>query len=153
MSNNKKDGENVNFWLPMIQTNPKADSLTPHKISTIFLIQHHLELKQLAANQSYMYHASDRKKFFLLLLKLIQHSDLTYRDLYGLLTSETYGIDPAHLGKFQNAMQEMCTNENGVEALFDILTMIDNLMSETPGKNGGVCQFGIVGKSLVVSYL
>lgn len=144
---NKKDGENANFWLPTIQTNPKADSLTPHKIATIFLIQHHLELKQQALTQAFDYSAPYRKKFFLLLLQLIQHSDLTYCDLYGLLTSETYGIHPQHLSKFQETMQEMSTNENGVETLFDILSMIDNLMSETPCKNGGVCQSGIVGKS------
>lgn len=144
---NKKDSENVNFWLPTIQTNPKADSLTPHKISTIFLIQHHMELKQMTLDEGFVgYSASYRKKFFLLLLKLIQHSDLTYRDFYGLLTCENFGIHPTHLSKFQETIRDMCTNDNGIEAFFEILTMIDNLMSETPCKNGGVCQSGIVGK-------
>ncbi|XP_063698464.1 anaphase-promoting complex subunit 5 [Culicoides brevitarsis] len=142
---NKKEGDNVSFWLPMAQSNTRGDTLTPHKISTIFLIQEFLEMKREAAEKKEEFPATYRKKFHLLLLKLIQHPDLPYRDFHCLLTSEQYGIHKAHLERFELIMQDISTSENGMEALFDLQTMIDKLMSEPPSKNGGVSQSGIVG--------
>lgn len=142
---NKKEGDNVSFWLPMAQTNSRGDTLTPHKISTIFLIQEYLEMKQEAADKKEEFPTTFRKKFHLLLLKLIQHPDLPYRDFHCLLTSETYGIHKLHLERFERIMQDISTSENGMEALFDLQSMIDKLMSETASKNGGVSQSGIVG--------
>lgn len=146
--NNKKDGSNVNFWLPMIQNNPKAESLTPHKIATIFLVREYLGLKAAAAtNSDIEFGAMHRKRFFLLLLKLIQYSDLSYRELYGLLVSDDLGLHPQHLARFEEVMHGIHAMDNGIEALFDLQADVDRLMSDTPENNGGVCQFGLVGES------
>uniref|UniRef100_A0A336M354 Anaphase-promoting complex subunit 5 n=1 Tax=Culicoides sonorensis TaxID=179676 RepID=A0A336M354_CULSO len=143
-NNNKKEGDNVSFWLPTSH-NTKGDTLTPHKISTIFLIQEYLELKQETADKKEEIPTTYRKKFHLLLLKLIQHPDLPYRDFHSLLTSETYGIHKVHLERFERIMQDISSSENGMEALFDLQGMIDKLMSEPAVKNGGVSPSGIVG--------
>lgn len=145
MSGNKKEGDNVIFWLPMAQNNTKSDSLTPHKIATVFLVQEYLELKQEAAEQKLDYPPDYRKKFHLLLLKLIQHPDLSYRELHALLSSESYGIHPTQLARFDIIMHGIRISENGMEALFDLQTMTDKLMSETPSKNGGLSPSGLVG--------
>lgn len=142
---NKKEGDNVSFWLPTVGATVRGSLLTPHKIATIFLIQEFLEMKKEAVEKKEEFPATYRKKFHLLLLKLIQHPDLPYRDFHRLLTSETYGIHKSHLERFELIMQDISTSENGMEALFDLESMIDKLMSETPSKNGGISHSGIVG--------
>jgi anaphase-promoting complex subunit 5 len=141
--NTKKDPENVSFWLPSSQNSTKIDILTPHKLSVVFLIQEYLQLKQNAAEKQIEFTAQHRKQFSLLLLKLIQYPDMSYKDLHGLLTSPTYGIHPAHLEGFEKFLKML--NQIGIEVLHDLQQLMDKLMSESAATNGGVTQTGIVG--------
>ncbi|XP_055606092.1 anaphase-promoting complex subunit 5 [Uranotaenia lowii] len=139
MSANKKEPESVGFWLPN-QVGTKADVLTPHKLAVVFLIQEYLTLKKNAEdNPGLDFTARDRRKFCLLLLKLIQYPDMAYKDLHGLLTSPVYGIHQAHMDEFERLMKMLKTV--GVEVLFDLYNVIDKLITD----NASSYQIGIVG--------
>lgn len=77
----------------------------------------------------------------MLFLKLIQYPDMTYNDLYQLLCSSKYKIDPLHLEGFEKVMSDMFTL--GIEMLFDFSEMqnIEKMLAEQIG----VSQFSIVG--------
>ncbi|XP_055538251.1 anaphase-promoting complex subunit 5 [Wyeomyia smithii] len=135
----KKEPETVGFWLPK-QSSAKMDILTPHKLAVVFLIQEYLSLKKVAEdNAQIRFTARDRRRFCLLLLKLIQYPDMAYKDLYGLLTSPVYGIHRTHLEEFEKLMKMLKTV--GIEVLFDLYNVIDKLISD----NGSSYQIGIVG--------
>ncbi|XP_050073967.1 anaphase-promoting complex subunit 5 [Anopheles maculipalpis] len=141
----KKDSDNVCFWLPN-QTAGKMDVLTPHKMIVVFLIQEYLRLKKTVADgvtreQPHQIEvtAGDRKRFCLLLLKLIQYPDLPYKDLYGLLLSPVYGVHPVHLEEFKKLMKLLKTV--GIDGMFDLYHEIDKLIVD----NTASFQIGIVG--------
>uniref|UniRef100_A0A182JPY6 Anaphase-promoting complex subunit 5 n=1 Tax=Anopheles christyi TaxID=43041 RepID=A0A182JPY6_9DIPT len=142
----KKDSENVCFWLPN-QTAGKMDVLTPHKMIVVFLIQEYLRLKKTVtdgATRGEQPHqievsAGDRKRFCMLLLKLIQYPDLPYKDLYGLLLSPVYGVHPVHLEEFKKLMKLLKTV--GIDVMFDLYNEIDKLIMD----NTASFQIGIVG--------
>ncbi|XP_038118638.1 anaphase-promoting complex subunit 5 [Culex quinquefasciatus] len=136
----KKEPESFGFWLPNQCTAKTMDQLTPHKLAVVFLIQEYLSLKKLAEeNPAVEFTARDRRKFCMLLLKLIQYPDMAYKDLYGLLTSPVYGIHRAHLEEFEKLMKLLKTV--GVEVLFDLYNVIDKLITD----NASSYQIGIVG--------
>lgn len=114
----KKEPETIGFWLPFQGSSaPKMDILTPHKLAVVFLIQEYLSLKKTAEETPQLeFTARDRRKFCLLLLKLIQYPDMAYKDLYGLLTSPVYGIHRAHLEEFEKLMKMLKTV--GIEVSF-----------------------------------
>ncbi|XP_049298174.1 anaphase-promoting complex subunit 5 [Anopheles funestus] len=141
----KKDSENVCFWLPN-QTAGKMDVLTPHKMIVVFLIQEYLRLKKTVADgatreqpHQIEVSAGDRKRFCMLLLKLIQYPDLPYKDLYGLLLSPVYGVHPVHLEEFKKLMKLLKTV--GIDVMFDLYNEIDKLIVD----NTASFQIGIVG--------
>uniref|UniRef100_A0A8W7PYE4 Anaphase-promoting complex subunit 5 n=1 Tax=Anopheles coluzzii TaxID=1518534 RepID=A0A8W7PYE4_ANOCL len=142
----KKDSENVCFWLPN-QTAGKMDVLTPHKMIVVFLIQEYLRLKktvtdgQAHAEQPHQIEVSagDRKRFCMLLLKLIQYPDLPYKELYALLLSPEYGVHPVHLEEFKKLMKLLKTV--GIDVMFDLYNEIDKLIMD----NTASFQIGIVG--------
>lgn len=88
--------------------------------------------------QTSSYPAKYRRKFSLLLLKLIQYPDLPYIDLHNLLTSPQYGLSKEHLESFEGLIEIL--NDNGVEILLDLQKFIDKMISE----NVGVNQYGIL---------
>ncbi|XP_019547574.3 anaphase-promoting complex subunit 5 [Aedes albopictus] len=137
----KKEPETIGFWLPFQGSSaPKMDILTPHKLAVVFLIQEYLSLKKTAEETPQLeFTARDRRKFCLLLLKLIQYPDMAYKDLYGLLTSPVYGIHRAHLEEFEKLMKMLKTV--GIEILFDLYTVLEKLVSD----NASSYQVGIVG--------
>ncbi|XP_058827918.1 anaphase-promoting complex subunit 5 [Topomyia yanbarensis] len=135
----KKEPETVGFWLPN-QCSAKMDIITPHKLAVVFLIQEYLSLKKAVDENAQLdFTARDRRKFCLLLLKLIQYPDMAYKDLYGLLTSPVYGIHRAHLEEFEKLMKMLKTV--GIEVLFDLYNVIDKLITD----NASSYQIGIVG--------
>uniref|UniRef100_A0A182PHG8 Anaphase-promoting complex subunit 5 n=1 Tax=Anopheles epiroticus TaxID=199890 RepID=A0A182PHG8_9DIPT len=143
----KKDSENVCFWLPN-QAAGKMDVLTPHKMIVVFLIQEYLRLKKTVSegvvasgeqSQQIEVSAGDRKRFCMLLLKLIQYPDLPYKDLYGLLLSPVYGVHPVHLEEFKKLMKLLKTV--GIDVMFDLYNEIDKLIMD----NTASFQIGIVG--------
>uniref|UniRef100_A0A182NHR1 Anaphase-promoting complex subunit 5 n=1 Tax=Anopheles dirus TaxID=7168 RepID=A0A182NHR1_9DIPT len=146
----KKDSENVCFWLPN-QTVGRMDVLTPHKMMAVFLIQEYLRLKKPTTAdgsrdqqpqpppQPIELSAGDRKRFCMLLLKLIQYPDLPYKDLYSLLVSPVYGVHPVHLEEFNKLMHML--KSVGIDVLFDLYNEIDKLIMD----NTASFQIGIVG--------
>lgn len=119
----KKEPETVGFWLPN-QCSAKMDILTPHKLAVVFLIQEYLSLKKSAEeNPQLEFTARDRRKFCILLLKLIQYPDMAFKDLYGLLTSPVYGIHRAHLDEFEKLMKMLKTVGIEVRAVVEYLNL------------------------------
>lgn len=106
----------------------------------VFLVQEYVNIKCKldVSTQTISYPATYRRRFSLLLLKLIQYPDLPYMDLYNLLTSRQYGVSKEHLESFESLMEVL--NDNGVEVLLDLQKFVDKMMSE----NVGVNQFGIL---------
>lgn len=137
MDNNKKELDALNLW--PTKSNNRIDVITPHKITVVFLVQEYLNLKQELSDQMIEFQPKYRRKFSMLLLKLIQYPDLPYKELHNLLTSSTYGIHPDHLSSFDSLMDIL--NTLGIEILFDLQKFIDKLMTD----NIGVNQFGILG--------
>ncbi|XP_049546446.1 anaphase-promoting complex subunit 5 [Anopheles darlingi] len=123
----KKESENVCFWLPN-QCTSKMDVLTPHKLVLVFLIQEYAQLKRKVeeTQQPADFGAKHRKRFCLLLLKLIQRPDMPYKDLYALITSPVYGVHPAHLEEFLKLMKML--KSVGIDVLFDLYNEIDKLI-------------------------
>ncbi|KFB50782.1 AGAP005578-PA-like protein [Anopheles sinensis] len=130
----KKEAENACFWLSN-QSTSKMDVLTPHKMVVVFLIQEYMRLKKSpdsgtteeqppAIELSY----ADRKRFCMLLLKLIQYPDMPYKDLHGLLVSPTYGLHPVHLEEFTKLMKLL--KSVGIDVLFDLYNDIDKLIMD-----------------------
>lgn len=147
-----KDSE---FFLPL-QNASKIDILTPHKISVVFLIQEYLKLKTQDKNGYLLEESTSdtqasvevspeyRRKFCMLLLKLIQYPDMPYKDLYLLITSEKYRLHEQHLESFKTLMTLL--NKLGIEVLFKLQNLIDKLISEnSQSSTAVVSQFGIVG--------
>lgn len=91
-----------------------------------------------SASQNITYPAKYRRKFTLLLLKLIQYPDLSYMDLHNMLTSKQFGLSNEHLQKFESLMEML--NDNGVEILLDLQKFVEKMMSE----NVGINQYGIL---------
>ncbi|XP_058067032.1 anaphase-promoting complex subunit 5 [Anopheles bellator] len=123
----KKESENVCFWLPN-QCIKKLDALTPHKLAVVFLIQEYMHLKKAVetTHQPPDFGPGDRKRFCLLLLKLIQCPDMPYKDLHGLLVSPVYGLHRVHLEEFLKLMKTL--KSVGIDVLFDLYNEIDKLI-------------------------
>lgn len=134
---NKKELDALNLWPN--KTNNRIDVITPHKVITVLLVQEYLKVRQLSLDQNKPYPAIYRRRFSMLLLKLIQYPDLPYKEFHQMLTHPKSGIDPNHLRIFDEMMPEI--NGMGVEVLFDLQKFIDKLMTE----NVAVNQFGILG--------
>ncbi|XP_037914356.1 anaphase-promoting complex subunit 5 [Hermetia illucens] len=123
-------------------TYTRVDALTPHKIAIVILIQQYLKAKQKAQDSGTSYPAQSRRKFCMVLLKLIQLPDMSYKDLYSTLTSSKYRIDTAHLVDFENCMSNLVSSNIGcLFDLFDMQSAMDKILSE----NSGVSQYGVVG--------
>ncbi|XP_055379741.1 anaphase-promoting complex subunit 5 [Condylostylus longicornis] len=128
----------------------RIDVLTPHKIAVVLLVQQYLKVKQSVAENA----GSDgkgslsphtRRRFCMLLLKLIQFPDMSYKELHNMLTSAKYKIDPIQLEGFEKCMSEL--NILGIENLldlFDMQSVMDKLLSEGTSATH-VNQFAIVG--------
>lgn len=78
-------------------------------------------------SQNNSYPAKYRRKFSLLLLKLVQYPDLPYMDLHNLLTSSQFGVSKEHLESFESLMEML--NDNGVEILLDLQKFVAKLVN------------------------
>lgn len=126
----------LNIW-PNAKT-IKIDRITPHKIVVVFLIQEYLKVKSEHEVHD-IYPAKHSKRFCMLLLKLIQYPDMSYKDLHDFLSNSEAGIDISHLNSFEESMETISTL--GIDVLFDLQMFIGKLLTD----NHHVNQFGIVG--------
>ncbi|XP_053963284.1 anaphase-promoting complex subunit 5 [Anastrepha ludens] len=119
----------------------RIETPPPHKVAVLILVQQYLKVKNAATDAGIAFPLQARRNFCMVLLKLIQYPDMTYNDLYNLLTSPRYKINVLHLESFEKAMSNIFTL--GIATLCDFAERQnwDNLLSEELG----VSQFSIVG--------
>lgn len=137
MEENRKEFDPLNIWSGNANAR-KIETITPHKIIVIFLVQEYLKVRT-EAEKSGIYSPKYSKRFCILLLKLIQYPDMSYKDLHMFLSAPHIGIDPRHLQKFDEFMETI--SSLGVDVLFELQIFIGKLLTE----NFHVNQFGIVG--------
>lgn len=75
------------------------------------------------------YTSEYRRKFYMTLLKLIQLPDMSYKDLYSLLSTGKHQLCDWHLEGFKNVMSVL--NKHGIEVLFKLSKTMDELITET----------------------
>lgn len=136
MDSNRREFDPLNIW-PNAKT-MKIDKITPHKIVVVFLVQEYLKVKTEHEKHN-VYPAKYSKRFCMLLLKLIQYPDMSYRDLHNFLSNSDVGIDSNHLQSFEELMESISTV--GLDVLFDLQIFIGQLLTG----NMHVNQFGVVG--------
>lgn len=136
MDTNRREFDPLNIWTKG-NTN-RIDKITPHKIIVVFLVQEYLKVKSEHENHD-IYPAKYSKRFCMLLLKLIQYPDMSYKDLHDFLSASDVGIENKHLHSFEELMETI--SSLGVDVLFDLQIFIGKLLTE----NLHVNQFGIVG--------
>lgn len=136
MDSNRWEFDPLNIW-PNAKT-MKIDKITPHKIVVVFLVQEYLKVKSEHERHD-VYPAKYSKRFCMLLLKLIQYPDMSYKDLHNFLSNPDVGIDDNHLHSFEELMESISTV--GLDVLFDLQMFIGKLLTD----NVHVNQFGVVG--------
>lgn len=138
MDSNRREFDPLNIW-PNAKT-VKIDKITPHKIIVVFLVQEYLKVKTEHENRDQSgYPAKYSKRFCMLLLKLIQFPDMSYKDLHSFLSNPIVGIEILHLHSFEELMESISTV--GLDILFDLQMFIGKLLTD----NVHVNQFGVVG--------
>lgn len=138
MDVNKKEFDPLNIWSTTSSIN-KFEAITPHKIVVVFLVQEYLKVKNNECEQNGLYPPKYRKGFSMLLLKLIQYPDMSYKELHAFLRSPHIETDSKYLRRFEELMETISTT--GIDILFDLQIFIGNLLTD----NNNVNQFGIVG--------
>lgn len=141
-----------NFFLPL-PPGKSFDNLSPFKISLVILLKEFLrkrpgedESKTAVqededAEEKFLipsigYTPEYRRSFYKTLLKLIQLPDMTFAELYSLLSTGKNKLDEWHLEGFKNVMSVL--NKLGIEVLFKLVKTMDDLITETTGTVGNV---------------
>ena len=144
----------TNFFLPL-PPGKNFDTLSPFKVSVVILLKEFLRkrpvdetikqsgeasLEEGGGEEKFLipsvgYTPEYRRKFYMTLLKLIQIPDMSYKDLYCLLSTGKHQLCEWHLNGFSNVMSEL--NEIGIEVLFKLSKTMDELITEasTTGSN------------------
>lgn len=138
MDVNKKEFDPLNIWSASSSIE-KFETITPHKIVVVFLVQEYLKVKNDEYDKNGTYSAKYRKGFSILLLKLIQYPDMSYKELHAFLRLPHIVTDSKYLRRFEELMETIGTT--GIDILFDLQIFIGNLLTD----NIDVNQFGIVG--------
>lgn len=141
MDTNKKEFDPLHVWT--VNDAIKIEKITPHKVIVVFLVQDYLKLRAEECERAGAYSPKYRRQFSMLLLRLIQYPDMSYKDLHACLSSPYAGIDPRHLGYFEELMEGV--SAVGIDILFDLQIFIGHLLMEDKDVNNIVNQFGIVG--------
>ena len=140
----------TSFFLPL-PPGKNSDNLSPFKICIVILLKEYLRKRPTTdGNQSTAteeeeseekflipsngYTPEYRRKFYKTLLKLIQLPDMSYKDLYSLLSSGKHQLCEWHLEGFKNVMTML--NKLGIEVLFKLSKTMDELITETSTTGG-----------------
>lgn len=143
MEHNRRDFDPFDMLRPNAK---KVETITPHKIVVVFLVQEYLKSKADHEKKHGTYPAIQVKRFSLLLLKLIQYPDMSYKDLHAFLATPSTGIDFNHLRCFENTMATVPTV--GVDLLADFQTSVRKLITQpenTDAPMNYVYPFSVVG--------
>lgn len=121
------------------QLGPHREVLTPHKVSVVILI-----LEYYKKDTAVVWLPKYLKKFGLLLLRLIQNADLTYRDLNNLIKSDAFCLHPQHITQFETYLERVVGSDK--EMLFEFHQSLNKFIGsvEMNGKTSGVNESSIV---------
>lgn len=135
-----------NFFLSF-PTNKFAGDISPYKIFVVILLKEYLRKQPIKHKDNdgglnpdekpefpaLNYDPDYRRKISMLLLKLTQISDMSYKDLHRLLVDGKYKVEEGHLKAFE---ESICTlSQRGIEVLFKLSKIMDELITETQTKN------------------
>lgn len=136
-----------NFFLSF-PWNKSTGDISPYKIFVVILLKEYLRKKDIESKEeeddgfnveeksevpSANYVPEYRRKFYLTLLKLTQVSDMSYKDLYSILSSGQYQIDKDHLRRFEQSVSVL--SKLGIEVLFKLSKIMDELITDTTTKS------------------
>lgn len=138
MDNGKKELDALCAWPIKTGSTGRSDTITPHKITVVFLVQEFVSMKNVLYQDSAC-PPHYRRQFAMLLLKLIQYPDLSYRELHAMLTQPAYRLHPMHLESFEKMIDILISQ--GIQVLFDLQKFIETLITETSSVN----HYGILG--------
>lgn len=132
----------TSFFLPL-PPSKNFDNLSPFKICIVIILKEYLRKrpgdKTAAADDeedekflipSVGYTSEYRRRFYMTLLKLIQLPDMSYKDLFTLLSSGKHELCDWHLEGFKNVMSIL--NKLGIDVLYKLSKTMDELITETP---------------------
>lgn len=141
MDSNRRDFDPFDMWRSNAR---KVETITPHKIVVVFLVHEYLKARSDYEKKHGSYPPKHVKRFSLLLLKLIQYPDMSYKDLHAFLASPTTGIDAAHLRRFEDMMATI--PKVGVDVLADFQNFVRKMIT-LPDSNhtNFVYPFSVVG--------
>lgn len=141
MDSNRKEFDPFDMW----RSNAKKDeTITPHKIVVVLLVQEYLKSKFDYEKKHGNYPPKHVKRFSLLLLKLIQYPDMSYKDLHAFLAAPNTGIDAIHLRHFEQTMATI--PELGVDMMADFQNFARQLTTESDTSHANfVYRFSVVG--------
>uniref|UniRef100_A0A1B0D8Q4 Anaphase-promoting complex subunit 5 n=1 Tax=Phlebotomus papatasi TaxID=29031 RepID=A0A1B0D8Q4_PHLPP len=112
-------------------------------MTVALLLQEYVKLRQFLSKRAMDFLPKYRKSFNLLLLKLIQYPDMSYKELHDHLISTTYRLHDDHLEAFQKVIANIL--EGGMEMLHDLPANLEKIMNDTATPTGGSTQLGIGG--------
>lgn len=132
-----------NFFLSF-PWNKSTGDISPYKIFVVILLKEYLRKKNNEEEDGFNVEEKSevpsanfdpeyRRKFYLTLLKLTQVSDMSYKDLYSILSSGQYQIDSEHLRRFEQSVQVL--SKLGIEVLFKLSKIMDELITDTTTKS------------------
>lgn len=136
-----------NFFLSF-PTNKSTGDISPYKIFVVILLKEYLRKQENDGRKdeddevfnnnekpelpSKNFTPEYRRKFANLFMKLIQISDMSYHDLYSLISTGRYKIDDAHLKAFELSISVL--SKQGIEVIFKLSKIMDELITDTSVK-------------------
>lgn len=89
-----------------LNSGPNREIITPHKVAVVILI-----LEYYKKDSDIVWLPKYLKKFGLLLLRLIQNADLSYRDLNNLIKSDAFCLHPQHIVQFEAFLERIVASD------------------------------------------
>lgn len=138
----------TSFFLPLPPWK-NQDNLSPFKVCITILLKEYLRKKpsenSIADDEetcteerfvipSAFYPPEYRRRFYKTLLTLIQLPDMSYSELYSLLSTGKHKLCELHLEGFKTVMSVL--NKVGIEILFKLSKTMDELITETSTTGG-----------------
>lgn len=112
--------------MPQLLSGPGREVITPHKVAVVILImEYYKKDAEIVWLPKYL------KKFGLLLLRLIQNADLSYRDLNNLIKSDAFCLHPQHITQFEGYMERLVSSDK--EMLYDFHQSLNHFISSVEG--------------------
>ncbi|GAB0093855.1 Anaphase-promoting complex subunit 5 [Sergentomyia squamirostris] len=125
------------------QIDKSIDVITPHKVSVVFLLQEYVKLRQILTKKAMDFLPKYRRRFSLLLLKLIQYPDMSYKELHDHLISSTYRLHDDHLAAFQKTISNVL--DGAIEVFHNLPANLEKNMIDMSNSATGQNQLGIAG--------